>query len=137
MGKRVGRNSGTSSPWTPIIEMGENTSATVWGVGIHGKARCSDSLLEPPRPALCHIPPVPTAPLPTPATLGSANSCQAPFLQEASFFFSLSLSLQDPEPETDGTRVGHGLKHRKVAWQEHEAEMRLTHVGACHDTPCT
>lgn len=37
-------------------------------------------------------------------------------------FFS-SLSLQDPEPETDGTRVGHGLKHGKVTWQEDEAEM--------------
>lgn len=114
---------------------GENPSATVWGVGIHRRACCSGCLLEPPRPALCHIPQTAPALLPTPATLGSDNRCQAPFLQGLPPHFFLS--LEDPEPEVDGTGVGHGLKQRKGTWRVDEAEMPTppSHVGALHDTP--
>lgn len=47
------------------------------------------------------------------------------------------LSLQDPEPEVDGTRVEHGLKQRKGTWWEDEAEMPTPppHGEALHDTP--
>lgn len=79
----------------------------------------------------------PPAPLPTPASLGSANSYHAPFLQGAPSFFFFFLFLEDPETEVDGTRMGHGLKQRKEKEDETEMPTRPAHVGARHDTRCT
>lgn len=133
MGKRVGQSSSTyliSMDTNPRDGGRGHPSATVWGVAVavfwNPQGLPYATFLRPLQHPCLHLPPWVQ---PIAAKLLSFRDTPPPQL-----FF---LSLEDPERETDRTRVGHGLKQKKGTWQEDESKMPMgpPHVGALHDTP--